>query len=91
MGILGAVANGAVVENLIFDASCSLEDKATAGTDCGVVAGLVYEATVRNVVNKASILRWGGSRQIRMTIGMVGLAFADKTGRGSKNWSTTAL
>ena len=54
-GFFGAVANGAVVENLIFDASCSLEDKATAGTDCGVVAGLVYEATVRNVVNKASI------------------------------------
>ena len=44
-GFFGAVANGAVVENLIFDASCSLEDKATAGTDCGVVAGLVYEAT----------------------------------------------
>lgn len=40
-GFFGAVADGAVVENLIFDASCSLEDKATAGTDCGVVAGLL--------------------------------------------------
>lgn len=43
-GFFGAVANGAVVENLIFDASCSLEDKATAGTDCGVVAGLVLRS-----------------------------------------------
>ena len=73
-GFFGAVADGAVVENLIFDASCSLEDKATAGTDCGVVAGLVYEATVRNVVNKASIAFDGAAPDnIRMTIGMVGL------------------
>ena len=80
-GFFGAVANGAVVENLIFDASCSLEDKATAGTDCGVVAGLVYEATVRNVVNKASIAFDGvAPDETRMTIGMVGLAFADKNG-----------
>lgn len=80
-GFFGAVANGAVVENLIFDASCSLEDKATAGTDCGVVAGLVYEATVRNVVNKAPISFDGAAPDnIRMTIGMVGLAFADKNG-----------
>lgn len=80
-GFFGAVADGAVVENLIFDASCSLEDKATAGTDCGVVAGLVYEATVRNVVNKASIAFDGAAPDnIRMTIGMVGLAFADKNG-----------
>lgn len=80
-GFFGAVANGAVVENLIFDASCSLEDKATAGTDCGVVAGLVYEATVRNVVNKASIAFDGAAPdETRMTIGMVGLAFADKNG-----------
>ena len=80
-GFFGAVANGAVVENLIFDASCSLEDKATAGTDCGVVAGLVYEATVRNVVNKAPISFDGAAPdETRMTIGMVGLAFADKNG-----------
>ena len=80
-GFFGAVANGAVVENLIFDASCSLEDKATAGTDCGVVAGLVYEATVRNVVNKASIAFDGAAPdETRMTIGMVGLAYADKNG-----------
>lgn len=80
-GFFGALAGGAVVENLNFDATCSLEDKATAGTDCGMVAGLVYEATVRNVVNRAPISFDGAAPDnVRMTIGMVGLVFADKEG-----------
>ncbi|WP_295940747.1 hypothetical protein [uncultured Alistipes sp.] len=80
-GFFGAVANGAVVENLNFDATCSLENKATAGTDCGMLAGVVYEATVRNVVNKAPVSFDGAAPDnIRMTVAMVGLAFADKEG-----------
>ena len=41
-GLFGGLASGAVVENIVFDASCSLELKSTAPTDCGVVAGMVW-------------------------------------------------
>ena len=41
------------VENLVFDASCSLEVKASKATDCGMLAGLVYDATVRDITSGA--------------------------------------
>lgn len=37
-GFFGALGPGAVVENLVFDASCSLAVKASKGTDCGILA-----------------------------------------------------
>ena len=39
-GFFGAVANGAVVENLIFDASCSLEGGGGHRLRCGGRSGL---------------------------------------------------
>ena len=77
-GLFGALGPGAVVENLIFDASCSLEVKASKGTDCGILAGLVYDATVRNVTNNAPMSFDGSAGNVRMTMGMVGLAFANE-------------
>lgn len=46
-GLFGALGPGAVVENLVFDSSCSLEITASKATDCGILAGLVYDAAVR--------------------------------------------
>ena len=77
-GFFGALGSGAVVENLIFDASCSLEVKASKATDCGIVAGLVYDATVRNVTNNAPMAFDGSAGNVRMTMGMIGLAFANE-------------
>lgn len=77
-GLFGALGSGAVVENLIFDASCSLEVKASKATDCGIVAGLVYDATVRNITNNAPMAFDGSAGNVRMTMGMIGLAFANE-------------
>lgn len=77
-GFFGALGPGAVVENLVFDASCSLAVKASKGTDCGILAGVVYDATVRNIVNNAPMSFDGSAGNVRMTMGMVGLAFASK-------------
>ena len=77
-GFFGALGSGAVVENLIFDASCSLEVKASKATDCGIVAGLVYDATVRNITNNAPMAFDGSAGNVRMTMGMIGLAFANE-------------
>ena len=77
-GLFGALGPGAVVENLVFDASCSLEVKASKATDCGMLAGLVYDATVRNVTNNAPMSFDGSAGNVRMTMGMIGLAFANE-------------
>ena len=77
-GFFGALGPGAVVENLVFDASCSLAVKASKGTDCGILAGVVYDATVRNIVNNAPMSFDGSAGNVRMTMVMVGLAFASK-------------
>lgn len=78
-GLFGALGAGAVVENLVFDSSCSLEVTASKATDCGILAGLVYDATVRNVTNEAP-MSFNGSAgdNVRMTMGMIGLAFANE-------------
>lgn len=62
----------------IGDAVCPLTVKASKGTDCGILAGVVYDATVRNIVNNAPMSFDGSAGNVRMTMGMVGLAFASK-------------
>ena len=102
-GLFGALGSGAVVENLVFDASCSLEVKASKATDCGMLAGLVYDATVRKVTNNAPMSFDGSAGNVRMTMGMIGLAFAnegvvidrltneaDLTGEGGNNTTNGA-
>ena len=80
-GLFGAVGKDAVVENIIFDSSCSLEVMATAPTDCGLVAGLVYDGTVRNITNNAPMSFNGtGVFDKRMTMSVVGFAFAETIG-----------
>ena len=77
-GLFGALGPGAVVENLVFDSSCSLEITASKATDCGILAGLVYDAAVRNVTNEAPMSFDGSAGNVRMTMGMIGLAFANE-------------
>lgn len=76
-GLFGGLASGAVVENIVFDASCSLELKSTAPTDCGVVAGMVWDARVRNITNNAPMTyRGDASANKRVTMAVVGMMFA---------------
>gem|GEM_PF-906923 len=77
-GFFGALAEGAVVENLTFDQSCSITVSPSAQTDCGVVAGLVHDATVKNITNYAT-MTYGNATvadNLRMTMAMIGMAFA---------------
>ena len=76
-GLFGGLASGAVVENIVFDASCSLELKSNAPTDCGVVAGMVWDARVRNITNNAPMTYSGdASANKRVTMAVVGMMFA---------------
>ena len=76
-GLFGGLGAGAVVENLVIDETSSLELKATAQTDCGVIAGMVWDARVRNITNNASMTFSGTCKSARVTMAVVGMVFAE--------------
>ena len=77
-GLFGGLGAGAVVENIVFDETCSLEVKATAPTDCGLLAGMMWDAKMRNITSNAAMNFDGnGGDNNRMTMAVVGMAFAE--------------
>ena len=95
-GFFGSLADGAVVENLVFDSSCSLTVSPSAQTDCGLVAGLVHGATVSNIESRAT-MTYGNATvadNLRMTMALIGMAFAtdtEATITGLKNYGTLTV
>ena len=83
-GLFGGLGAGAVVENLVIDESCSLELKATNQTDCGVVAGMMWDAKVRNITSNAA-MKFDGKYTKRITMAVVGMAFAENDSTVVKN------
>ena len=83
-GLFGGLGAGAVVENLVIDESCSLEIKATAPTDCGVIAGMMWDAKVRNITSNAA-MKFDGKYTKRITMAVVGMAFAENDSTVVKN------
>ena len=83
-GLFGGLGAGAVVENLVIDESCSLELKATNQTDCGVVAGMMWDAKVRNITSNAA-MKFDGKYNKRITMAVVGMAFAENDSTVVKN------
>ena len=76
-GIFGILGPGAIVENFVIDASCSFKFSPTVRSDAGIVAGLVQEATVRNIKNYASMtLDNKAADDTRETMAMLGFAFS---------------
>ncbi|MCR5327207.1 MAG: phosphodiester glycosidase family protein [Bacteroidales bacterium] len=76
-GIFGILGPGAIVENFVIDASCSFSFSPTVRSDAGIVAGLVQEATVRNITNHASMtLDNKAEDEVRETMAMLGFAFS---------------
>ena len=76
-GLFGALAPGAIVENIVFDSSCSFEANPSVATDCGLVAGMIDDATVRNIRSAAPMSYNGVSGNSRSTMALVGFAFAN--------------
>ena len=76
-GLFGILGPGAVVENFVIDASCSFHFRPTVRSDAGIVAGLVNEATVRNITNYAAMdLDNQAADDTRQTMAMLGFAFS---------------
>ena len=60
-GFFGGLGDGAVVKDLTFDNSCSMNVSASYGSSFGVLAGLVKGATIENVVSYAAVTGGGTS------------------------------
>ena len=80
-GLFGVLAPGALVQNFIIDSSCSLEVTSSAVTANGVVAGYVYDATVRDVTSYAPMTFKGqaGDKKF-MSMALVGQVYCEKEG-----------
>ena len=80
-GLFGVLAPGALVQNFIIDSSCSLEVSSSAVTANGVVAGYVYDATVRDVTSYASMTFKGAAGDKKfMSMALVGQVYCEKEG-----------
>ena len=91
-GMFGTLAEGAIVENIVFDSSCSITSSPTVRTDCGLVAGLVWSSTVRNITNNGAITYNGNASapdNVRQTLAMIGLAYADNNNVTIENLKNT--
>ena len=80
-GLFGVLAPGALVQNFIIDSSCSLEVTSSSVTANGVVAGYVYDATVRDVTSYASMTFKGtaGDKKF-MSMALVGQVYCENEG-----------
>ena len=80
-GLFGVLAPGALVQNFIIDSSCSLEVTSSAVTANGVLAGYVYDATVRDVTSYAPMTFKGtaGDKKF-MSMALVGQVYCEKEG-----------
>lgn len=79
-GLFGVLAPGSLVQNFIIDASCSLEVTATASVATGVVAGYVFDATVRDVTSYAPMTFKGKAGGVFMSMAMIGQVYCSENG-----------
>ena len=79
-GLFGVLAPGSLVQNFIIDASCSFEVTATASVATGVVAGYVYDATVRDVTSYAPMTFKGKAGAVFMSMAMIGQTYSELIG-----------
>ena len=80
-GLFGVLAPGALVQNFIIDSSCSLEVTSSAVTANGVLAGYVYDATIRDVTSYAPMTFKGtaGDKKF-MSMALIGQVYCEKEG-----------
>ena len=79
-GLFGVLAPGSLVQNFIIDASCSFEVTATASVATGVVAGYVYDATVRDVTSYAPMTFKGKAGSVFMSMALIGEVYSAERG-----------
>lgn len=81
-GLFGVIGPGAVVENFIIESSCSLTVQSPAkGTSHGLIAGLLYDGTVRDVHSYAPMTFQSktGVKNAAQFMALIGYVFTEKS------------
>ena len=78
-GLFGYLGPGAIVQNFVIDETCSLEVTASVSLSAGVVAGVLYDATVRDVTSRATMTYKGGATGY-LHMAMIGGLYANEEG-----------
>ena len=60
-GLFGSLGPGAVVQNFVIEDNCSLTVSSSVSLSAGMIAGLVYDAEVRDVTSYAPLSYNGGA------------------------------
>ena len=81
-GLFGVIGPGAVVENFIIESSCSLTVQSPAkGTSHGLIAGLLYDGTVRDVHSYAPMTFQSktGVKNAAQFMALIGYVFTENS------------
>ena len=60
-GLFGYLGEGAIVQNFVIEENCSLTVSTSVSLSAGMVAGVLYDATVRDVTSYAPMTYNGGA------------------------------
>ena len=78
-GLFGYLGKGAIVQNFVLEESCSLTVTSSAPHSAGLIAGVLYDATVRDVTSYAPLSYKGGASGL-MHIALIGGLYGSEEG-----------
>ncbi len=78
-GLFGSLGPGAVVQNFVIEDNCSLTVSSSVSLSAGLIAGLVYDAEVRDVTSYAP-LTYDGAATGFVHMALIGGCFAKNQG-----------
>lgn len=77
-GLFGYVGKDAIVQNFVIDNSCSLTVNSSVAHSAGVIAGVVYDAAVRDVTSYAPMTYQGGATGL-LHMALIGGIYANES------------
>ncbi|MBQ7268637.1 MAG: DUF4886 domain-containing protein [Bacteroidales bacterium] len=78
-GLFGYLGEGAIVQNFVIEDNCSLTVNSSVSLSAGMIAGVLYDADVRDVTSYAP-MTYGGSATGYLHMALVGGMYARNRG-----------
>ena len=78
-GIFGCLGEGAIVQNFVIEENCSLTVNSSASHSAGMIAGVLYDADVRDVTSYAP-MTYGGSATGLLHMALIGGMYSKNRG-----------
>ena len=76
-GLFGYLGKGAIVQNFVIDNTCSLTVNSSASHSAGMIAGVLYDASVRDVTSYAPMTYKGAATGL-MHMALIGGIYANE-------------